>query len=166
MHFFSYTQTLFHQLQLLLRQVTPAQYAQPLAVLHNSSIGQHLRHVIEFFEELEKGYESGTVNYDCRQRHLLSQTDPLHAAGRLSGIASTLNRPDKNLQLAVTYHLKEPENVLLATTYYREWVYNIEHTIHHMALIKAGVQTLENIVLPASFGMAVSTQRTQTACAR
>lgn len=166
MHFYNYTEILFQQISTLLQQLTIQQYCRGLPVLYGSSIGQHVRHVIEFFEEMENGYESGTVNYDKRQRNLVLETDKDSAINSLSRIVSLLNKKDKGLQLVVSYSFDENQSSVVNTNYYREWTNNIEHTVHHMALIKSGVQAFENIQLPASFGIAVSTQRAQLICAQ
>jgi hypothetical protein len=46
------------------------------------------------------------------------------------------------------------------TNYFRELTYNIEHAVHHMAIIKIGIREVANYVtLPADFGIAASTIR-------
>ena len=48
----------------------------------------------------------------------------------------------------------------MKSSFYRELSYNIEHAIHHMALLKVAVkQTLTYISLPENFGVASSTIR-------
>jgi transcriptional regulator of heat shock response len=166
MQLFIHTESLFQQIRDFLCQLTEEQYNQRLPVLYGSSIGQHLRHVIECFEELEKGYEAGTVNYDNRQRNLLLETDKDLAAESMDQILSSIDKKDKLLQLAAIYSMDENHRTIVGTNYYREWMHNIEHTVHHMALIKTGAQSLAGIQLPASFGTAVSTQRAKTVCAQ
>ena len=166
MPFLQHTEILFAQMDSLLQQLTPDVYQKPLPVLHGSSIGQHLRHVIEFFKELEKGYISGIIDYDQRQRSLMIETDKASAGAYLRRLLSTLNRNDKALELVVSYTPDATRVATIPTNYYREWVYNIEHTIHHMALIKTGVHQLEGVALSSAFGIAVSTQRAQNKCAQ
>ncbi|MEM9648432.1 MAG: hypothetical protein AAF969_08120, partial [Bacteroidota bacterium] len=48
----------------------------------------------------------------------------------------------------------------------REVMYNLEHTIHHHALIKVGIQFFTDIPLPESFGVAPSTLQHRQACAQ
>jgi hypothetical protein len=52
----------------------------------------------------------------------------------------------------------------VSTNYYREVIYNLEHTIHHMALIRVGINELGNIDLPKDFGVAPSTIKYKQLC--
>ena len=61
-------QDVFHQLSKSLHQLTDREYAQPSNILFNATIGQHVRHIIELFLCLEKGYDEGVVNYEKRKR--------------------------------------------------------------------------------------------------
>jgi len=50
---------------------------------------------------------------------------------------------------------------------HRELQYNIEHAVHHLAIIKIGVKTLEDsFKLDDNFGIAASTIRNKNACAQ
>ena len=63
------------------------------------------------------------------------------------------------------YELNGEEN-FLPSNYYREVMYNLEHAIHHHALIKIGIQQFTAIELPESFGVAPSTMQYRKACAQ
>jgi len=55
------------------------------------------------------------------------------------------------------------------SSYFRELQYNIEHAIHHMAIIKIAIGAcFTEVELPANFGVAYSTVRyqKQLACAQ
>lgn len=159
-------QHLVQQLTHTLSRLTDDEYSRPLAVFNGSSIGQHTRHVIEFFVELEKGYQQGFVDYDNRQRNKTLETDKQSALALLTELAAACNKPDKLLQLSVDFHAAPAAPAMLATTYYRELAFAIEHTVHHMALIRIGIEQVAAFPLPPEFGMAASTQRFQTACAQ
>jgi uncharacterized damage-inducible protein DinB len=71
---------------------------------------------------------------------------------------------DKSLLLEVNYDIEKESNETLTTTVKRELVYNIEHAVHHMALMKIGIREIApGISLPADFGIAASTLRHQSA---
>lgn len=156
----------FVQLEQTLRQLTPHQYTAPSHTLFNASIGQHVRHIIELFQCLELGYVAGVVNYEKRKRDMAIETDPMLAIQLLQTIGANLQRPDKNLSLEADYDQQSGNMVVVQSNYYREIMYNLEHTIHHMALIRVGVRELTSITLPADFGVASSTIKHRQLCAQ
>jgi hypothetical protein len=152
-------QNVFVQLAETINQLTAEQYAQPCPRLNNASIGQHVRHAIELFQCLEQGYETGLVNYEKRKRDLLIETNKEVAASLLNQLYKDLSKENKELQLDSMYDDTSDEIVSVITNYYREIIYNLEHTIHHMALIRIGVKEVSTVELPADFGVASSTMR-------
>ena len=155
---------ILEQLTGLVEQITPEDFSKPVVTLGHSTIGQHLRHTLEFFICLEKGAENGIVNYDKRQHDKLIESDKFIALATLSKIrnfvmAQQNNRP---LQLEVGYDLKNEDYTVVQTNFARELVYNAEHVVHHMAIIKIGVREVAPYVtLPSDFGIAASTIRYQ-----
>jgi uncharacterized damage-inducible protein DinB len=146
---------LFFQLADLLEQLSDEEYRQPMPVLSGATIGQHFRHVLECFQELERGYQDGDVNYDLRKRDRRLETDRAFAHRVMASIDSALRKPDKPLQLYAA--LEEGMEVSLSSTYYRELLHNLDHTVHHMALIKIGLSELPGIQVPDSFGVSHAT---------
>jgi hypothetical protein len=156
----------FQQLIDSIEQLTPTQYATPSSMLFQATIGQHVRHIIELFICLNKGYEKGIINYEKRERDHLIETDKAFACELLYEITHNLNKPDKTLILEANHHELTDEEMLVATSYLREVLYNLEHTIHHMALIRVGIKELANIELPSSYGVASSTIKYKKLCAQ
>lgn len=158
--------TIFVQLAGSLGQLSPPQYSQSCKTLFSNTIGQHVRHIIELFQCLENGYESGIVNYEKRRRDLLIETDKELASGLLLNIYQGLSKPNKTLTLEASYDEHVTECIAIETNYYREVAYNLEHTIHHMALIRVGITEIANIQLPDDFGVASSTIKYRKQCAQ
>lgn len=156
----------FDQLKQTLNQLTEEEYKQPSQTLSGATIGQHVRHIIELFQCLHNGYPSGTINYENRKRDLLIETDPQLAISLLHKIGATLNIPDKSLLLEVAYKSDSDKSVTIQSNYLRELVYNLEHTVHHMALIRVGIQELTQISLTTGFGVASSTLKYRQSCAQ
>ncbi|MEO7533258.1 MAG: hypothetical protein ABIU30_05420, partial [Ferruginibacter sp.] len=147
----------FVQLSESLNQLTDAEYKQPSKILFNATIGQHTRHIIELFACLVKGYDEGFVNYEKRKRDYTIETDKNIAAGLLKEIYHQLDKPNKTIILESEDLGEEPEPISIPSNYYRELAYNLEHTIHHMALIRVGINDVSSVVLPDEFGVAFST---------
>ena len=123
--------------------------------LSGGTIGQHTRHIIELFTCLLSGYEEGYVNYEKRKRDIVLETDVTAACRALQSIRRSVSLPDKPLQLEVCFEQELSDQI--STNYLRELIYNLEHMIHHMALIRVGIRELINLNLPDHFGVAPST---------
>jgi uncharacterized damage-inducible protein DinB len=159
-------QNVFVQLSESIRELTDEEYTYRSDILFNATIGQHIRHVIELFLELEKGYETGRVNYDKRKRDYTIESDRHVAMRLLHEIYLQLNRTDKNLLLEASYGETSSDTVLISTNYFRELMYNLEHTVHHMALIRVGINEVSTVLVPDDFGVASSTVKYKKACAQ
>ncbi|MDR6805002.1 putative damage-inducible protein DinB [Dyadobacter sp. BE34] len=151
------------QISAMLDALSDEQYGRSLPILSGASLGGHVRHVIEFFIELDRGYRSGDVNYDARHRDRAIEQQRELALARLQRIAISLDKENKALLLTTA---TDQTCFQVATNYERELVYNLEHAVHHMALMKIGIGTLTALQLPESFGVASSTVRyRQAQCA-
>ncbi|MBS1599997.1 MAG: DinB family protein [Bacteroidetes bacterium] len=157
---------IFIQLTDSITRLSEEQYARPCKNLTNNTIGQHVRHIIELFQCLDKGYATGTVDYEKRKRDTDIENDKSFACDLLHQIFQNLNKPNKELLLAATYDDHSTEPVIISTNYYREIAYNLEHTIHHMALMRVGISEVSDIVLSEDFGVASSTIKHRRQCAQ
>src|SRR5260221_13682208 len=70
--------SLISQLEEMLEGLTEEEYKGKIGLLSNASIGQHTRHIIEFFFKLLRGYEKGTVNYNQRKRDAGIKTNRIY----------------------------------------------------------------------------------------
>ncbi len=159
-------QELLLQLRDVLENLSDEQYAAAVDLLSGATIGQHVRHVVEFFQELAHGYDDGTVNYDRRNRNSVLEINRCLTIHLLAETALTVDRPDKDLMLVAHLSAGDTEPVVIRTNYFRELLYNIEHLVHHMALLRIGINEVAKIVLPANFGVAASTLKFRQTCAR
>jgi hypothetical protein len=141
----------------VLYDLTDQEYKAASRLLNNSSIGTHIRHIIELFLSLLNGYNSGTVNYDNRKRDKRIETDRMFAVELLSFIANEMDKPNIPLLLTGLFAEKDNDEHLINTNFYREVIYNLEHTIHHMALIRVAINEVSSISLEENFGVAAST---------
>jgi uncharacterized damage-inducible protein DinB len=128
----------------------------------NSSVGQHLRHTLEFFICLQHGYDMSVVSYDKRAHSTTLESDKhiaLHTIHEIQHFVSS-HPQDKALTLEVGYMPDSDHCEKINTTFFRELTYNVEHAVHHMALMKIGLREVADYVkVPSDFGIAVSTLR-------
>ncbi len=149
------------QLAGVVEQITEDDFSKPSHSLH-ATVGQHLRHTLEFFICLEQGYAEGIVNYDKRIHNKAMENDKFIAIHTIKQIQEfiNINQGDKVLKLEVGYLPDSDVCETINTNYLRELVYNIEHAVHHMAIMKIGIREIADyITLPIDFGIAVSTLR-------
>lgn len=138
----------------LLLQLSPTDYSGTSPVFRNSSIGQHVRHILEFFECLLSQYDQGEVNYDLRKRDLRLESEPAFALEKIREFQSKTHLPDRELRILQNQFL---DSIPIKTTFYRELLYNLEHCVHHQALIRLACLTIPYIIIPENFGVANST---------
>lgn len=149
--------------QVLQQLQDDASYANPCEALSNATIGQHSRHIIELYQCLLSGYPAGKINYDDRKRNPLYENDIAAAIAAVGEIVQNLEQPDKQVQIS----FGTSENaVCIESNYYREVLYNLEHCIHHQALIKVALLTIGNLNIDNGFGVAPSTLQYRQQCAQ
>lgn len=140
-----------HQLKELLIIIDNDAYTYKCKYLSNASIGGHTRHIIELFNCALNGLQTGKVDYINRERNLVLETNKFIALQAIEDLKNTRPQNDKLLQLVAEGNAK------ISTTFYREMVYNIEHIIHHLALIKVSLIEQGLDIVEENFGMAYST---------
>jgi len=140
------------------------QYGSPCESLSGNSIGQHVRHIIEMFQCLDSGYNRGEVDYEERKRDKQIETDKFFAKGLLEEINRQISKENKSLYLLTYYDEFQAEPEKISTNYFREIAYNLEHTIHHMALIRVGLRELGDVTVDDSYGVASSTLKYRQQC--
>jgi hypothetical protein len=146
----------------LLITLTNEQYNKKIAHLGNASIGGHTRHIIELLKCAITGCLNGEVDYVNRIRNLSLETDKTLAQLAIKELYSDMRMPDKQLILIVEQLTDSAELQTVTTTYFREIVYNTEHTLHHLALIKVAIIDMKLDMVDNDFGMAYSTIKYQT----
>lgn len=145
----------------LLLKLNNIQYNHAVKHLGNASIGGHTRHIIELLQCAVKGHYTGEVDYINRHRGHLLETDRMLASSTLQQLQHDIVIPDKQLLVLVEQWGELSKPLSVTTTYFRELVYNTEHTIHHLALIKVALIEMKLDVVDMNFGLAYSTMKYQ-----
>jgi hypothetical protein len=151
------------ELVYLLNQLSDKAYSESCKYLSDASIGEHTRHILEMFQCLEESYDSGILNYDNRKRNKCIQSDTHYALQIISDIKQNLKKENKSICLQ---HSIDEVVIEIQSNYYRELLYNLEHCIHHQALIKVAVLQCENVIVDENFGVARSTIKYRNQCAQ
>jgi uncharacterized damage-inducible protein DinB len=157
---------LFSQLNDVISRLSNEAYSRPGQQLLDSSIGKHVRHIIEMFICLEEGYSQGIINYEKRRRDNAIEINKELAMQHLSLICANLVKPDKSLLLETEVETDVARTATIETSYYRELAYNIEHCVHHMAMIRIGLHEIARIKPGDDFGFAFSTIKHRRQCAQ
>lgn len=154
--------SILNQLAGVIRQVDEKDFSSPSLALSNSTIGKHIRHTLEFFICLQEGIDRGVVNYENRSHDKLIESDKflaLDLAERMAKFVGQhkMNRP---LLLETEYEMDDMAEHTIETNYFRELNYNLDHAVHHMAVVKIGLREVAPYVeIPPDFGIASSTLR-------
>lgn len=151
---------LLNELNLVIQQLNDQQYTASLAVLSGSTIGQHTRHILEFYQCFLNGFVSGEVDYDLRRRNPEIESSISCASEIIDLINRSITGSNDHKILLRFNH--EDAFQFINSSVERELVYNVEHAIHHMAIIKiAIINNFPEVSLPEHFGIAPSTVKYQ-----
>ncbi len=163
----TYCQENLNEIKKVLVKLTNEQYKQQSSTLFGASIGQHVRHILEFYQNVLIGLDSKTVNYDSRERNLLIETDTKFTIQMIDEICSKLkeNISDESMILEGNFCAEEGKQIQIKTSFLRELAYCLEHSIHHQALIKVGLLEVNCLgFIDETFGLAPATIRYRKAC--
>lgn len=130
---------LVQQINHVISQLTPAQYHRPLPEFDGSSLGQHFRHILEFFQCLEDGCQSGTVDYAARNRNPVYETNPEIASAAFEAFDYALPKFDLAQPIQVRAEFGADARPCYESTIGRELLFVYDHAIHHLAIIKIGL---------------------------
>lgn len=165
----TYCQENLTEIKKVLLLLTDEQYSYPSNTLFGATIGQHVRHILEFYQSVFNGLNTKTVNYDNRKRNLLIETDNQYAIQVIDEINASLALDilDETLVLEGNFCAEEGKETEIKTTLFRELAYCLEHSIHHQALIKVGLLEVNCLsFIDDTFGLAPATIRYRKVCAQ
>jgi hypothetical protein len=151
--------------------IEPDLFQAPLDILSGSTIGQHTRHIIEFYNcllEQSRDVATPVINYANRRRDYQIESQPDLALRYVDTISAQLRELDPSIRCLLSCAEHGQDDIMVDSTIGREMIYNIEHTIHHLAIVKIALKShVPTITLPEHFGVAPSTIRhRQEACAQ
>lgn len=158
----NYFNQIFGQLEELLDQLDAHEYTLPLPILSGASIGKHHRHTIEAFQAVVDGARTGTVSFDKRKRDVRLERDKDFALQSLQNIGNSLQALSLSepIELICDFAYDDTgEATHSPSSLEREFIYALEHAIHHMAIMKIGAIHSFDTKLSPEFGVAPSSIR-------
>lgn len=163
----TYCQENLIEIKKVLIQLTDEQYVYSSKTLFGATIGQHVRHILEFYQSALNGFDTKIVNYDHRLRNLLIETNCNFAIQIIDEINANLalDLTDEMFVLEGNFCADEGIEIKIQTSFFRELAYCLEHSIHHQALIKVGLLEINCLsFIDETFGLAPATIRFRKAC--
>ena len=147
-----------NELQELISVVHIEDFTSSDEVLSGSTIGQHIRHILEFYICLSNGAFSGVVCYDDRKRDVRIEQEKKYALSAIENILVFLNSVDLNetLYLKASHGNDLNNSVQLNTSMGREVAFTLDHMIHHLAILKIALNQ-KGYKLDQNLGVADST---------
>ncbi len=156
----------------LTERIDDVVYVNTSPLSPRGSIGGHVRHILDSYQNFVAGIESGRINYNLRSRGVLIELDRSHAIERVKlTVAALQSLPvlDEARPLLVsTEENCKSVTVWCASSVLRELDFLQSHTIHHYALV-AMLLRLHEVDPGEDFGVASSTLKhwkEETACAQ
>jgi len=158
---------IIRQITKLLSTIDHPAYAKPLDIFNGGSIGQHVRHILDFYICLLRDVKAGKVDYANRSRNTLAETNPGYTLRAFQQIADEVEKLTESERLEVWGDFSKEHDEgrpVLESSIGRELMFAHDHAVHHLAIIKIGIQfALPNLQLDPSFGVAPATVKHRVA---
>src|SRR5687767_861648 len=112
--------SILKQLEGVVEQMSDDDFTRPSKALSDVTVGQHLRHTIEFFLCLEMGFAQGLINYDKRSHDKVIESDRALALAAVDRIRDFIEKQsiDCPLRLEVGYERHSDATITIDTTYF------------------------------------------------
>ncbi|MBU6340597.1 MAG: hypothetical protein KGS48_03805 [Bacteroidetes bacterium] len=146
------------QINELLYQFDSDSYARPLPAFDGGTIGQHFRHILEFFQRLEHAKDAPWVDYAARNRNPLYETDAQLTAAAFENFATQLHLFNIQNPILIKAEFLDADRPEFDSSMGRELLFAYDHAIHHLAIIKIGLRMyFPEISIENTLGVSPST---------
>jgi hypothetical protein len=161
------TINIHQQVANLVKQIDDNHYSEQLDLLSKNTIAKHVRHILELYIQLMAGLTQNEINYEKRERNLLLEHNRNYTIDFINDLKTSILSLETNLETVQLRTLIQNDELLVITSLERELVYNIEHAIHHMAIMQIACNhCFKYIVLEKNFGVAYATVQYNNTCAQ
>ena len=140
------------QIMTFIEGLTTTEYQYIATPLFNSSIGQHLRHIVDLYLALMKSSSAENskhcspdicnINYDIRRRGAYVETDKNTGLAELSNIRQWLKSVaerdlSKDALVSTEVSLTSQQSEVFKSSFGRELCFASSHLTHHLAIMAA-----------------------------
>ena len=146
---------LLQDLHALVTPLTDAQYQRVQAPME-SSIGAHIRHILECYEQFAKHREAATLSYDRRDRCPELESKPQVALECIDRLCKDLVTLQDDGALELHHITINSDELASRSSIARELAHLIDHTTHHLAMVSVAGK-LAQMQLPPELGYSVAT---------
>ena len=159
------TQYMTTQICSLLKLIDDEDYSKPLDIFNGSTLGQHFRHILDFYNMVLKGVVENEIDYSKRERNPKVELDTAYANNAFCEVAQQVAVLDeqKSIQVRADFSNYHDENrPTVPSSVGRELMFAYDHAVHHLAIIKIGIRsTLPHLKLDENLGVAPATIKFQ-----
>lgn len=152
---------ILEQACLYLKGITEEDYVEIVSPNFISSAGSHVRHIIDHYQSVISGIETGTIDYDLRLRGSQVEAKPQLALEKFEEIATwmkglTQEELNQNVSLSTEVSTSTKEVQVVNSSLARELIFVGSHAVHHYAMI-AQISFAQTSKANTSFGIAPAT---------
>ncbi|RMG87405.1 MAG: DinB family protein [Bacteroidetes bacterium] len=155
------TSEIIRQITDLLETIDDKAYHTQLPAFKGSTIGQHFRHIADFYTCFINGLHAGVIDYAARERDPQIETHTEYAIAVFQKIADKVAACDESRPVEVKADFSDElteSRPLVRSSVGRELMYAYDHAVHHLAIIKIGLRVaFPDIPLDEKTGVAPST---------
>ncbi|GAA3918808.1 DinB family protein [Litoribacillus peritrichatus] len=162
------------QISNFIMELDDASYTKVSKPLFDSSIGQHLRHILDIFQALMTSENGDLIDYDLRRRGIPLETDRMAGLQEIDQVREWLlslepEQLDNDVVISTEVALVTQQTAEFRTTFGRELCFASSHLTHHLALMVVHAKLL-GLEVDSQLGVAPATatyirEQEETSCA-
>lgn len=144
----------------LLGKLSNKDYNQPIQILSNKSIRQHVCHIIRYYQCFIDGMKENCIDYAKRDFYIPLEKNRQYSIKKINTICRELNANlTKQKGVIIRYNTshKDQTSSELVSNSLRELLFCLEHSIHHQKMIKIALFELGKLdLIDEHFGLTTS----------
>ncbi|PVZ69691.1 DinB family protein [Pelagibaculum spongiae] len=130
------------QLSEFIEKLSEQDYQYTGSSLFESSIGQHLRHILDLYMAMMHPLQNGLIDYDVRRRGIPLETDKSVGLLELQQTRNWLETLTEQtlfepIEVKSEVMLSSTQSIQVTSTLGRELCFTSSHLVHHLAIMAA-----------------------------